>query len=754
MERPRGNGKRYFFTTRWRSVVILLAVAFAMPYVVFAAWEAIRHAQTDVLRWVDDSLPSAKTFSEFRNRFGSQEFFMISWPECSPDTGQLSALADQIRASAEAKLFQSLTTSSEMVARLQSQPGIHASSVPRRLRGVFLGPDGSRTALIAQLSAAGSQERPAAIRAVQEAAKEVGLDPESLRIGGAGSDLAWLDREGVAAPLRVVGFSWLAVIAIACVSLRSARLGIMVSGLGILVALLSVALIHVSGARVNAVTSTLPTLGLLMTASLCLHWLGYYGRACADTASCDAIGTAWSMAAWPTILSALTTSLGLLSLVFSRTSAIPEFGQFGAATTVASAVFALFVLPAILRVSGIRYQLNRRTQQDRWHRFISWTRKRAAVILPASVLGVTAAALGLLQLQTGVRLNDFFSEEHEAVAETRWLESNLGPLASLELVLALPASSSRGEENKGERTLQALRLLERLEETLKRSDDDAVVFSALDLVPPLPRPGGFRGVVAERLYILGLEKEKELSETNLAARETSGDYWRVMVRVSNLASESGRSFVARAEELEQTARQILESESAKPASHQASVHVTGIPIVLEQIEQQFLEDLVVTYAAAVGMVFLCVLVGLRNARLSAVAMLPNTFPPIIVLGIVGWAGLRLEVGSVMTAAIALGVAVDDTMHLLFWINRKARAGDPMKQVLPDAFAHCGSVVLLTSILGGCGLAVLGFSSFLPTARFGLLIASMLAAAVLADLVFLPALLSTRLGPWTVRQSSQ
>ena len=99
----------------------------------------------------------------------------------------------------------------------------------------------------------------------------------------------------------------------------------------------------------------------------------------------------------------------------------------------------------------------------------------------------------------------------------------------------------------------------------------------------------------------------------------------------------------------------------------------------------------------------------------------------------------------MTASVALGVAVDDTLHYLTWFRRGLDEGLDRKGAVMLAYERCGTAMTQTTLIGGLGLSVFAFSTFTPTQRFGVLMLALLAAALFGDLVFLPALLSGPVG---------
>lgn len=140
------------------------------------------------------------------------------------------------------------------------------------------------------------------------------------------------------------------------------------------------------------------------------------------------------------------------------------------------------------------------------------------------------------------------------------------------------------------------------------------------------------------------------------------------------------------------------------------------------------------------MMFVC-----RGLVAGAVVMIPNALPVLVVFGGMGWLGVPVDIGSMMAASIALGVAVDDTIHFLAWFREDlTRLGDRCAAV-EAAYARSATPTLQAALINGLGLSVFATSSFTPTQRFGWLMLVILAAGVLAELVMLPAMLLSPLG---------
>ncbi|MFK7737365.1 MAG: RND family transporter [Pirellulaceae bacterium] len=141
----------------------------------------------------------------------------------------------------------------------------------------------------------------------------------------------------------------------------------------------------------------------------------------------------------------------------------------------------------------------------------------------------------------------------------------------------------------------------------------------------------------------------------------------------------------------------------------------------------------------------------RGLGSGAVSMIPNVFPVVIIFGFIGWSdqliGQRIlvDIGTMMTASVAMGVAVDDTIHFLTWFREGLKRGLDRREAIFVAYKHVAPAMTQTTIIAGLGLSVFALSTFTPTQRFGKLMLTLLGAALVGDLIFLPALLASPLG---------
>lgn len=128
-----------------------------------------------------------------------------------------------------------------------------------------------------------------------------------------------------------------------------------------------------------------------------------------------------------------------------------------------------------------------------------------------------------------------------------------------------------------------------------------------------------------------------------------------------------------------------------------------------------------------------------------ISMIPNIFPVVVIFGLMGLGGIAVDIGTMMTASVAMGIAVDDTIHFLTWYRQFLEEGKSRYDAIIETYRRVGPAMLQTTIVAGLGLFVFVLSTFTPTQRFGTLMLAMLVAALVGDLILLPALLMSPLG---------
>ena len=157
---------------------------------------------------------------------------------------------------------------------------------------------------------------------------------------------------------------------------------------------------------------------------------------------------------------------------------------------------------------------------------------------------------------------------------------------------------------------------------------------------------------------------------------------------------------------------------------------TGLVPVVYKAQRTLLVSLIESTGWAFGMIAVVMMFVVRSVRAGTLSMMPNVYPVIVVFGAMGWLGIAVDIGSMMTASVAMGVAVDDTIHFLTWFRRGLDEGRSRNESILLAYRRVGLAMTQTTLIGGFGLAVFAFSTFTPTQRFGTLMLALLGMALI------------------------
>ncbi len=188
-----------------------------------------------------------------------------------------------------------------------------------------------------------------------------------------------------------------------------------------------------------------------------------------------------------------------------------------------------------------------------------------------------------------------------------------------------------------------------------------------------------------------------------------------------------------------------ESSSGDLATTGVRAIYTGVVPIVYKAQRTLLNSLIEsTFWSFVTITPLMMILS-RGVFAGIVAMLPNALPVFVIFGSMGWLGVHVDIGSMMTASIALGVAVDDTIHFLTWYREELVKQPDRQHAILAAYKRCATPTFQAALISGLGLSIFACSTFEPTQRFGYLMLTILLAGMVAELVFFPALLAGPMG---------
>ena len=736
---------------------LICAVALLlMPLLWYGAISAFLTNTNNVLDWLPDSFEETQRLFRFVQRFGTDELLVLSWEGCTLEDRRLDEVANSLIAPVSnpetgesVQWFGKVFTGRDTLAELTSKPlELSRTEALRRIEGWLVAPDGETSCALATVTLEGALNRVAAIEHVRQVTEAAGIDWQTVRMGGPTSNAVAIDEASNSRIAEMAVGSALLGMAVAWKCLGSIRLVLFIVFSAVIAWGASLSTVFFSGTNMDAVLLIMPALVFVLAVSGGVHLTNYFTDALSESNNYLTAGaTAIRLGALPCVLASATTAIGLGSLLSSQLIPVRKFGFFTSLGMLFVIIALMLVWPALVscfpRERSQTEPEERRSKRDRWWLPLYWISSRhSTTLLLAYLMAIPALGWGVMQIKSSVQLEDLLGAHSAPIQKSRWLEERFGSLVPVEVVL----SFDKTEKDDWLALLLRVKIVEELRAQLEESPRIDSAIAATTFAPTLPASSSARDLLTRRVIAARLSKHRDRFEAiHFLHDEQDRQHWRISTRVAADSLEEGRILA----DIQQQIDAFLKSPNLLGDIPTAEVS-GGIPLIT-MAQQQLLEDLARSFLLAFLLIGLTMMVLVRSAGAGILTMAPNVFPALVTFGCMGLLGIAVDIGTMMTASAALGIAVDDTLHFLVWFRRGLQRGFPRKRAVRFAFLHCATAMLQTSLICGLGLLVFLVSSFAPIARFGAVMATMLALALVGDLLVLPAMLCSALGKSFVKK---
>lgn len=488
-------------------------------------------------------------------------------------------------------------------------------------------------------------------------------------------------------------------------------------------------------------TQVLPSLLLAACVGDSVHVLSiFYQRRHAGDGESDALIHALGHAGFPIVLTSLTTAVGLASFATSDLAPVAAIGIFGPVGVLIALFLSLTLLPAItvlvpMGEARARDAADRSTTTDRWMaRLGSGAVRRPVPILVAAGLMAVVALFFALRLRLSHDPMTWFPDGTPIKEGTRQIDAVLGGSVSFEIVLERP----EGQDARDPGVLKRLAALgEDLEtrprdghlagQTVSLADIVREVHRALNedrpeayVVPDDPE------AVAQELLLFESAGSDDLEDVLDGDQRTL----RMAVRMPWRDSVHYRTFF-----------ELAEADTLAALGGDGEPVLTGVFAVLVRSISAVVSSMASSYVFSFVGIGAMMMLLLGSVRWGILAMIPNVFPILLTLGVMGCFGLPLDSFTLMIGAIALGVCDDDTIHSMHHIRSLHRQGVPIEKAVLDTLSTTGRAMLVTSVILSVGFLGFTLSSMRNLVNFGLLVTLTIAMAFVAEVLLGPALLS-------------
>jgi hydrophobe/amphiphile efflux-3 (HAE3) family protein len=478
------------------------------------------------------------------------------------------------------------------------------------------------------------------------------------------------------------------------------------------------------GHDLNIVTTLIPPLILALGFAYATHVVASFQTLSGE----DRAERALARVAFPVMFTALTTVAGFLSLLTNGLDVIRGFGVFSAVSTGATLLAALTLVPLLLsgkRSSAMVAVASESSWLDR--RLIElagFDVRHANAILIGAFFALALSVWAATKIEVNLPVIENFGRDTEIRQAYEEVDRLFGGANQFYVML-------RADEVGAFERPETLREVSKLQDWLVEQPEIGGTTSVVQYIEVLNEVLGPEAVPTRRIP----ESENLIAQLLLFGANEELDV--LLDRAHQVITIMVRSTATATQEFELLGRRIDGRLAELPEG--ITGHTTGNAILLTRAANQISRGQVLSLLAAAGMIGLMLIFYFRSVRLGLYALIPNLLPVMLYFGLLGATGTTLNNSTALMGSIVLGIATDDTLHLLVEYRRALRKNDNVEEALRHALTHVGRAITCTTMAVCVGLLVVGGSELKNQAEFGLLGAATLAIAWLVDITVTPAL---------------
>jgi predicted RND superfamily exporter protein len=485
-----------------------------------------------------------------------------------------------------------------------------------------------------------------------------------------------------------------------------------------------------SGSAINLGTIVLNPLLIVIGIASGIHLISaYYHEARADRSSREIVSAVISHVATPILIAGTTTLIGFGALAFTEIKAVREFGMFSVFGIISILIGNFTVVPALLVLLPVR-TVHQSEDDVGWlaeglQKIGAFSVRHRYAVLAASAMLISISVWGITKIRVETDYLSFFHPDSVVRTENALIAERLAGTQPVAIIIEgdAPRTASR---------LDVLTATHDLQEFLLAQEGVDTTLSLLDLLKQMRKVLKFEGgdLPASQPEI---EQLLMLLDPALLRGLVNSDSTRasVLVRTRLTGSVELGAFV---EKVETFAKERFPQD--------VRVRVTGTAVLLAKSADDLANGQIEGIWQELLVLLTLLSLMFMSVRIGFLALIPNVVPTIALFGIMGWFGIPLNISTSMIAAIAIGIAIDDTIHLLSTFNEGLRITGSQEQAIVRAMASAGKSAFFISIALSAGFFIVCLSSFQPVMHFGLLSGVTMGIALIVELFLTPALLTT------------
>ncbi|MEP4890595.1 MAG: MMPL family transporter [Aliiglaciecola sp.] len=513
--------------------------------------------------------------------------------------------------------------------------------------------------------------------------------------------------------------------------------------------LLTVGIFGLLDLRTTVISSNFIALQLILTLAVMIHLIVEYRQLAVKNkqdSQSQLLEKTLKNKFKPCLYAGLTTSVGFGSLLFSGIQPVVSFGWMMIVAMVISILVSLLLFPAFLSVLSHK-------DESGENRFTQWIIKGFTTLSlnytksigVLSVVLVVVSIVGITRLDVENSFLNYFKESTQVRQELTFIDQEFGGSTPMDVVYTIPTEQRDKDLVLTAEAIQSLQKVQAVLTSFEAMGNVTSVYNFTELAMAINENKPLTEYELTAIYTL---VDKSLKDKLLGAYfDPETNQLRISTRIKDSTAEFNR-----AEFLDD-----LNADMQAIGVDRQDYLVTNLFVLYQDILQRLFKSQIMTLGLVFIALFLVLLAIFRSIRIALIAVIPNILTTLTILGVMGLLGIPLDLMTITISAIAMGIAVDDTIHFIhryLEASRNTDTGDSLgaknslgakhatgaEQAIKNTFNSVGYALLFTTTIITIGFALLSFSDFVPSILFGLLTGLAMLMALLTDSTLLPVLL--------------
>ena len=451
---------------------------------------------------------------------------------------------------------------------------------------------------------------------------------------------------------------------------------------------------------------------------------------------------------WPILYTALTTICAFLSLIFSEIKPVIDFGWMMTIGLIVSFLITFTLLPTLINFipdNDGEVTENKNSKITHFLGEIAINKKN--IIFGTSVIVIILSIFGISRLEVENSFINYFSKNTEIYKGMKLIDEKLGGTTPLEVIIKFPKeevdnTKTEDDDDWGDDEDQNE---EKYWFTKDKIDKINKVHNYLESLEPVGKVLSFSSIVQVATQLnnnkpLGtLEMgvlyskipdtiKREIIDPYISIKDSEA---RISLRIKDSKENLKRNDLI---------NQIKYDIKNKLQINENEFKLAGVLILFNNLLQSLFKSQILTLGFVMIGIFAMFFILFKNLKLSLIGVVPNFIAAFFILGIIGMAGIPLDMMTITIAAITIGIAVDNSIHYIYRFKEEFRKLKDYEKTLKECHSTVGIAILNTSITIVFGFSILMLSNFIPTIYFGIFTGIAMMLAMISVLTLLPALI--------------